>query len=207
MKSLFMTILFTGMLLCARAQDPIYPPAPAAAQNIVAAEYFIDNDPGFGVATPVPVTPALNITNIPTTVNLTGLTNGVHRLMMRTRSNTGVWSTTTIRDFLYDFNPVYTNPLTAQNIVAAEYFIDTDPGPGAATAIAITPGINLNTVPVTVITAGLSNGIHRLFIRSKNLEGSWSIASIKDFLIDFDFAYPLSPATSQNIVAAEYFIN
>lgn len=207
MKSLFMTILFTGMLICAQAQDPIYPPAPAAAQNIIAAEYFVDNDPGFGVATPVAVTPGLNITNIPATVNLTGLTTGVHRLMLRTRSNTGEWSTTIVRDFLYDFNPVYTTPLAAQNIAAAEYFIDSDPGFGAATAIAITPGMDLNTVPVNVITAGLSNGIHRLCIRSKNAEGIWSIVTIKDFLVDFDFAYSLSPATSQNIIAAEYFIN
>ena len=207
MKSLFMTILFTGMLICARAQDPVYPPAQALPQNIIAAEYHIDIDPGIGNANAVPVTAGINISNIPASINVTGLVNGIHQLVLRTKSNLGVWGISSVRDFLYNFDPVYTTIPSAQNIIAAEYFIDTDPGFGAATAIAITPGIDLNTVPVSVITAGLSNGIHRLLIRSKNAEGLWSIATIKDFLVDFDFTYPTPVPLPQNIVRAEYFID
>ena len=207
MKSFFMSILFTGMLLCAGAQDPVYPSAPAAPQNIIAAEYFVDDDPGFGVATAVPVTPGLNIANIPATINLTGLANGVHKLLVRTKSNTGIWSIAAIKVFLYDFNPLYNNAALPQNIIAAEYFIDIDPGFGSATSIPVTAGINISNAPVTVNTTGLSNGVHRLFIRSKNLEGSWSISFIKDFVVDFNYAYPSSPALPANFITAEYFVD
>lgn len=207
MKSFFMSILFTGMLLYVNAQDPAYPPAPAAPQNITAAEYFIDTDPGIGVASAIAVSQGVNIPNLPVSINITGLSNGVHRVMIRTKNNQGIWSITGIKDFLYDFNPVYNNNAAAQNIIAAEYFIDTDPGFGNATPIPVTAGINLSDVPVSINTNGLSNGVHRLFIRSKSNEGSWSICNIKDFIVDFNFAYPTAPAPAQNIIAAEYFIN
>lgn len=207
MKSFFISILFTGMLIYANAQDPSYPPAPAALQNIIAAETFIDTDPGIGMATNVPVTAGLNISNAAATINLTGLSNGFHRLFLRTKNAAGIWAITESKDFLYDFNPVYTNNPAAQNIVAAEYFIDTDPGFGEGTSITITPALELNNAAVTVNTNGLSNGVHRLYIRTKNAEGKWSLSNVKDFIVDFDFAYPPVPAALQNIIAAEYFIN
>jgi subtilase family serine protease len=208
MKSLFMTILFTGMLLCTRAQDPVYPPASAAPQNITEAEYFVDTDPGIGAAANISVTAALNISNAPALINVNGLSTGVHKLVIRSRNNQGVWGISSIREFLYDFDPVYIGAAPApQNIVAAEYFIDTDPGFGSATSIPFTLGVNINDAPATVNTSALSNGVHRLYIRTKNNEGRWSLCSMKDFIVDFNFAYPASPATPQNIVAAEYFIN
>lgn len=207
MKSFFMSILFSGMLICANAQDPGYPAAPAALQNVTAAETFIDTDPGIGMATAVPVTAGINISNATATVNLTGLSNGIHRLFLRTRNAGGIWAITESKDFLYDFNPVYVSNPVVQNVVAAEYFIDTDPGFGAATALPLTPALDISNASVTVNTTGLTNGVHRLCIRTKNAEGRWSIVSMKDFIVDFDFAYPALPAALQNIVAAEYFIN
>lgn len=208
MKSFFMSVLYTGMLLYAGAQDPVYPPAPAAPQNITAAEYFVDNDPGTGAATGIAVTPALNISNAAALINVNGLSTGVHKLVLRTKNNQGVWGISNIREFLYDFDPVYrAAPLAPQNITAAEYFIDTDPGFGSATAIPITPGVNITNAPVTVNTAALSVGVHRLYIRTKNNQGSWALCSINDFIVDFDFAYPASPASPQNFITAEYFID
>lgn len=207
MKSFFISILFTGMLICAKAQDPSYPPAPAAPQNIIAAETFIDTDPGIGQATNIPVTAGLNISNAAATINLTGLSNGFHRLFLRTKNAEGKWSITESKDFLYDFNPVYQSNNTAQNIIAAEYYIDTDPGFGAGTPVTLTPALNITNAAVIVNTNGLSNGVHRLYTRSKNADGSWSLTNIKDFIVDFDFAYPTAPPALQHIVAAEYFIN
>jgi hypothetical protein len=72
-------------------------------------------------------------------------------------------------------------PPAPQNIIAAEYFIDTDPGYGNATAIALTPGVNIVNTAFNASTAGLSNGVHRIFIRTRNNEGRWSIVVIQDF--------------------------
>ncbi len=208
MKSFLIILMCFVCSIPVFAQDPAYPTAPAAPQNIVAAEYFIDNDPGFGNATPITVTAAVDINNLAAVINVNGLSNGVHRLYLRTRSTEGRWSLAGMKVFLYDSDPVYgSSPAAAQNIIAAEYFIDTDPGFGNATAIAVTPGLDLNNVAVSVNTAGLSNGTHRLYIRTKSNEGRWSLTNVKDFTVDFDFAYGPASAAALNIIAAEYFID
>ncbi len=191
-----------------RAQDPAYPPAPAAALQVTAAEYFIDTDPGIGSGTAITLTPGVNISNLTASINLSGLSNGLHRLYIRTRSAEGRWSITSVKDFLYDADVVYqAAPPAAQNVVAAEYFIDTDPGNGNGTAISITPGVSVTNAPVPVNTGSLTTGLHRLYIRVKNAEGSWSLTAIKDFIVDFDFNYPAPLPAAQNITSAEYFID
>ncbi|WP_315817684.1 hypothetical protein [Paraflavitalea speifideaquila] len=92
-------------------------------------------------------------------------------------------------------------------MVAAEYFIDTDPGTGNGTAIPLTPGADLNNLPATVNVNGLTNGTHRLYMRTRSAEGRWSLTAVKEFVIDFDLAYPTAPAAAQNLVAAEYFVD
>jgi len=204
-------LLLIGTMLLAvfsHAQDPAYPATPAAPLNIIAAESFIDTDPGIGNGNAISISAAVNISNAAALINVTGLSNGIHRLYIRTKSNEGFWAIANTRDFLYDSDPVYkTAPAAAQNIVAAEYFMDTDPGFGAGTPIVVTPGVDLNNVSVTVSTVGLSNGTHRLYIRSRSNEGRWSLIQVKDFIVDFDFAYHAVPAAAQNIVAAEYFFD
>jgi subtilase family serine protease len=206
MKKFLYTIFFAAWALLANAQDPAYPLPPAIPQNIVAAEYFIDNDPGYGNATQIAVAPGIDIINAAFNASVNGLSNGIHRIVVRTRSNEGRWSIVMIREFLVDFDPPYANaPATPQNILAVEYFIDTDPGPGNGTPISITPGTDLNNVGAAINVTGLAAGTHRLYIRSKSQEGRWAITAFKEFLIDSDPNYTTPPAAPQNIVAAEYF--
>jgi Secretion system C-terminal sorting domain len=208
MKKIFSALLFTVIASLAHAQDPAYPPAPAAPQNIIAAEYFIDTDPGFGSGTAIPFTTGVNVVNAPATITTTGLSNGVHRLVVRTKNNEGAWAISAIRDFLYDADPTYpATPAAPQNITAAEYFIDTDPGFGSGTAIPFTNGVDVVNAPATITTTGLTNGVHRLYIRTRNNEGNWAITNTKDFLYDADPAYTAAPAAPQNIITAEYFID
>lgn len=206
--------LFLSLMVCvaltqqAKAQDPAYPGAPAAPQNLTSAEYFFDADPGFGNGTPITITPGVNISNMAASVNTSGLSNGIHRFCLRTFSNEGDWSITNIVDFLVDFNPAYPTLAAApQNLVKAEYFIDTDPGFGAASVIPITPGADLPNVAANINTAGLSNGVHQLWLRTQGAEGKWSITNQKDFLVDENPAYPTAPAAPGNLVYAEYFFD
>ncbi len=204
-------ILFISMVLFAcgiLAQDPNYPASPPAPQNIIKAEYFFDADPGFGNGTNIPITPGTDIANALVSINTTGLSNGVHRLLIRTLNNEGHWALTTPGEFIVDADPAYAAILPApQNITGAEYFFDNDPGIGNGIAISITPGVDLNNLAVPINTTGLSNGIHRLFLRTRSNEGHWSIINYGLFAVDFDPAYPAVPATPQNIIQAEYFIN
>ena len=188
--------------------DPPYPTSAAAAQNIIFAEYFVDSDPGPGNGASISFTAGVDLNNISASINTTGLSNGVHRFYLRTKSNEGPWSLTNVQNFTVDSDPAYLNvPAAAQNIVVAEYFVDTDPGLGDGQSISITPGVDLNNVSALINTTGLSNGVHKLYLRTKSNEGRWSLTNVQDFNVDADPAYPNAPAAAQNIVAAEYFID
>ncbi len=60
-------------------------------------------------------------------------------------------------------------------ITAAEYFFDTDPGVGLATPIAITPDSQV-IIFEDVSAAGLSPGLHTLYLRMRDSRGIWSQA-------------------------------
>lgn len=187
--------------------NPVYPGAAPALLNITAAEYYIDTDPGFGNGTAITITPGTNLSNVATSVNTTGLSNGIHRVYIRVKNSTGHWSLTHVGEFLVDADPAYTSAPVMVPVNGAEYFIDTDPGFGNGTAITLTAGNDVNNIIAGINTTGLSSGVHRVFIRSKNTSGYWSIVQIGEFVVDSDPVYPAAPAAVSNIVAAEYFIN
>lgn len=78
-------------------------------------------------------------------------------------------------------------PLAAIDIVAAEYFFNTDPGLGQATPVAVTPGqssVNLSvSIPGSAI-AGFSPGLHRVWMRVRDENGQWSESLARTFRID-----------------------
>ncbi|MFZ4058435.1 MAG: beta strand repeat-containing protein, partial [Ferruginibacter sp.] len=160
--------------------------------NIVAAEYFYDTDPGFGNGISIPVT-AGAIVNF--TANLpTSLTNGFHFLAIRTRDANGRWGAYESRGFY-----IGSNSSDVADIVAAEYFFDTDPGVGNGTAISVTPGSAVNFT--ANIPTSLAAGFHFLAIRTKDATGKWGYFESRGFFIGS------STADAADIVAAEYFFD
>ncbi len=76
-------------------------------------------------------------------------------------------------------------PPLAQNITAAEYFIDTDPGVGSGTShFCYRTAPDINNVSASINTSGLTNGSHHLFIRTRSQEGKWSITNYATFYTD-----------------------
>ncbi|MDE1190637.1 MAG: T9SS type A sorting domain-containing protein [Arachidicoccus sp.] len=207
MKKYLLVMLLLFIIKASAQDDPDYPSSPSAS-NIIAAEYFIDADPGFGNATSISATAGLNLSNVSASINTSGLSNGVHRIYLRSKNANGQWSITNVQSFIVDYNPDYpAAPAAAQNITAAEYFIDADPGFGNATSISITQGLDLNNVVASINTSSLSNGMHHIYLRSKNAYGQWSITNVQSFIVDYDPAYPTAPTAAQNITAAEYFVD
>lgn len=200
-----MQLLLPALLV--HAQDPAYPAPPSAVQNLTQAEYFFDTDPGFGNGVSIPLTPGADIAAFNFPVNASGLSNGAHRLFVRSRNTAGNWSHTIFREMIVDFDPNYTTLATAQNLIQAEYFIDTDPGFGNGIPILITPAVDINSLVASINTTGLSTGIHRLNLRTRSNEGRWSITNSGEFLVDNDPVYPTVSPAPQNLVQAEYFIN
>ncbi len=183
MKQLMAAILFA---LCAFA---------GKAQQISAAEYFIDNDPGAGSGVPITVTVG-SIANFTATIPTASLANGFHTVAIRTKDSSGHWG-------LYESRGFYLSTSTndAAAINAAELFIDTDPGVGNGTAI--TPITSGNTVSFTtpIATAALTPGFHTLGIRTQDINGQWGLYESRGFYIS------TSTNDASAINAAEYFID
>lgn len=175
------TVLLTFWLGYALGQSPI-----------VAAEYFIDTDPGIGNGTSVSLSPGTSI-SLNFDVELEGLETGIHYLHTRVKNGEDKWS-------LYSRKPFHvTNFVSAQTIVSAEYFFDIDPGIGNGTALSITPGSEISE-NFAISIEDLDPGIHKLHIRVKNSQEKWSIYARKLF-------YIMPEQVVYNIVAAEYFID
>lgn len=64
--------------------------------------------------------------------------------------------------------------ISAQNLSRIEYYFDTDPGYGRGTAITFTATANLANKTLDINPASLSEGVHFLFIRSRDVNGQWS---------------------------------
>jgi hypothetical protein len=142
-----------------------------SAANIVKAEYFFDSDPGFGSGTSVPITAGTNITKA-FAVNASSVTPGLHSLRFRTQDANGTWSHTVTHQVIVVKDP--------GNVTAIEYAIDTDPGPGNATEVLVPPAAN--TTAGTLIPLGsVAEGSHKLFMRTKDSNGSWSHTVISAF--------------------------
>lgn len=170
----------------------------AAAPNLVKVEYFVDTDPGFGVATDVPVSIATSINGLIFTPSLTGLGNGLHNLFVRTLDANGKWSQS-ISQLFYKEADLFT---PAQNIVKLEYFIDKDPGFGVATNVPVTPNTAITAINFTPNISTLSSGLHWLGVRSQEQGGKWSQTSNQLFYYE-QLRGPYHP----RIVRAEYYFD
>lgn len=73
---------------------------PVNLPNIVKAEYFVDNDPGFGKGVNIALTPATDITKLDFTADISSYSAGKHRLFVRAMDANGKWSITNNRSFV-----------------------------------------------------------------------------------------------------------
>lgn len=154
-----------------------------ATQEMVAYQYFFDEDPG--VDTPgngaiVPITPTDSFHQ---NVNLqvpSNLSAGIHYLYVRFKDTYGRWS---IADRKMLFVQPGTDPM---QITAYQYYFDTDPGVGIAgngAIVPITPTSSLNQVIAINLPSNLSSGVHNLFIRARDQYGRWSITDKKVLVV------------------------
>jgi len=93
-------------------------------------------------------------------------------------------------------------------LTAGEYFINTDPGEGNGTPLISSDG-SFNEIfeefNITLSTASLSEGVHTLYVRLKNSDGSWGKVIAKPFVVREESAFfaHLPP----KLTNAEYFVD
>ena len=152
---------------------PYYNTGAAPQPNITRVEWFLDNDPGYGNATPINLTAAPDIAGLAIPVDLAVLPQGVHIVGVRSRDANGAWSLDNKWIFLKPYNGIAATPQPA--IVRMEYFIDNDPGYGNGTPVTITAATDIAQVIVDADISTVVNGAHKLGIRSKDANGAWSL--------------------------------
>ena len=151
--------------------------------NISEVEYFFDNDPGFGNATKIPIAQGTDVQNLSAAINISGLSLGFHIMYLRSKDANGKWSVTNMMPFAKA-------NINNQPVTYAEYFIDTDPGHGNAVPVAMNSTLLSGDLPIQVNTTGLSVGTHRLYLRTRDQVGKWSITNLGAFQVTSQTATP-----------------
>lgn len=193
MKKVFLTVIscLTGMIMFAQS-------------DVAALEYYIDDDPGVGMGTAVPVTQGQEI-DLTFTVPISsmGLSDGVHFMVVRSQNLAGEWSMYERRVF-YIQNVTPPPAPTPQDITALEYFIGDDPGVGMATSVAITPGQEIDITDIFSASA-LAAGFHTVTVRAMNNDNLWGFSETRVFYIQSTVTNP--PVSPEDITELEYFFD
>jgi hypothetical protein len=170
----------------------IFSVGESQTKNILKAEYFIDTDPGFGLAASISITTGNDI-NINTLIPLTNVQTGIHTIYFRVKDDNGKWS-------LSQNIPFYRLPRISENkIVLMEYFIDTDPGFGKGNNVIINPSNDITKI-FNVDLKNTLEGLHTLYIRAKDKTGKWSLCQIMPFNSKRSYL-------QQQIAQIEYFLD
>jgi len=88
----------------------------------------------------------------------------------------------------------------------AEYFFDDDPGLGNGRSISLPALTDVASLTVPVDLTGLRDGVHRLYVRSKDEAGHWSLTSTFVFSNISVKEYPVAE-TAAPITEMEYFLD
>ena len=167
---------------------------PGIATNTNYVEYFVDTDPGIGLASNVPVTPGLNLSDVTFPVTTSGLAPGMHIIGTRSKDASGNWSMTNY----WLFVKPYANQILAAlpNTNAMEYYLDYDPGEGKGIPVSIAPGTNFSDLTFNVDITNIIPGNHFVTVRTKDAVGNWSMVNAWAFNI------PGSPPVLTTLVSA-----
>jgi hypothetical protein len=87
----------------------------------------------------------------------------------------------------------------AQNVVQAEYFLDADAGFGQNKLINFTPVAD-GSFAFTVDLAGVAPGFHKLYIRTKDSNGKWSLTGRRNIEV-------VASEAANKIVSGEYYFD
>ncbi len=155
----------------------------AFAQSPYRVEYFLDNDPGYGLAQ---VITNIHVGGNELTFDLSEAASGAHVLYVRAQDMDGKWSTTMSRPLFID---------RFQDIVYVEYFFDNDPGYGLGRKLE-NPRTGQNTYLMDF--TGIEHGAHVLYLRAQDTNGYWSTTLSRPL-----YVYQ----TSGKVVALEYFFD
>ena len=142
------------------------------AQQLSCIEYFWDTDPGYNNATMVSNLPTTNGESVTIPLSTTNVAPGIHTLGIRAKNSNNIWGQT------------YRKTLSVgAKIKKIEYFWDTDPGIGLATAYTNFTPAEMVELNIPLSTAGTRPGMRRLGMRCMIDGDDWSQTYYKHVLV------------------------
>lgn len=172
-------------------------PIMAQAQQPVKIEYFLDSDPGHGLARSIT---DIHVGGNQLSFDVSDAPAGAHVLYVRSQDSDGHWSTTMSR-------PLYVEQL--QDIAYVEYFIDDDPGRGQATPVAL-PQQDYKAhlqLELELDVTGLSLGEHELSVRAYDVFDQWTDVMSRRFTVVKKEDEPEIPVGGGDLSRIEYFFD
>lgn len=148
--------------------------------DITEVEYFFDTDPGFGQGIQVPVTRGISV-DINKTIDVSALSDGFHKFYIRGKNADGRWN---MMSWRYFWKGQYAPSPATSTIKRVEYFIDTDPGYGKATALPFTQGAVKDSISKIIDLGSLSAGTHYFKVRILDNIGRWGYLTSRKFVLD-----------------------
>jgi hypothetical protein len=151
--------------------------ASESKTTIVTGEYFIDTDPGFGLATPITVSTPDSIVLQNFSAVTTGLSEGNHKLYGRLLDNQGKWSLTLRRNM-----EVYKSD--TNKVLKAEYFFTTDEGFGNCASETFATPASDGSFVINIARNSIPADADTLFVRVRDdIEERWSLTQIQNGLL------------------------
>ena len=133
--------------------------------QIVAYEYWIDNDYANAVVVNVPAQPLVNINEL---ISMSDLNNGIHTLNIRFKDNANLWSSVT-SNFFYK---IPQHVVVQNKITEYRYWFDNDFA--NAVQIFLPPNQQINLIDALDLTQ-LPKGTHEINFQFKDTLGMWSV--------------------------------
>ncbi|AOW19660.1 T9SS type A sorting domain-containing protein [Urechidicola croceus] len=145
---------------------------------ITNAEYFFDSDPGVTEGIPIAVDSNTGSLSQSFSISTEELSEGMHSFYIRTLTEDGDWS-------LYDREIFYIRNFADDGLeaVAAEYFIDSDPGIGEGTLITFDDSSQTSQNLTILTDPDIEEGEHLFYVRTQNVNGEWSFYDSEIFTV------------------------
>ena len=168
--------------------------APQVQTNreIIAYEYWLDNDYSNSIFVNTTPTQTINISEL---LDFTSLSSGVHIVNIRFKDNTGLWSSVESNFFLKLAPQIQTN----REIIAYEYWLGNDYSNAVLVNTTPTQVINLNQL---LDFSTVNNGLHSFNIRFKDNTHLWSSVSTQ-----FIFKLPAQETIENKITNYRYWLD
>jgi FtsP/CotA-like multicopper oxidase with cupredoxin domain len=120
----------------------------APSSNIVAAEYYIDTDPGIGSATTLTIASPAATVNLNASINVSALATGTHTIGVRVRDGANNWSTTGTRSFSLVPDTIFSDSFQSGNFSAWGTGGGAGPSTTNTTRLRVLAAASLNGTPV-----------------------------------------------------------